>query len=78
MNSSGLSGTDLIKIRETSEDSSESYGDSEGLEEMNTLSVGKLQHDIKMLSIKVFEKDMEIKELRAESAAAKKMKFVRV
>ncbi|VDK32193.1 unnamed protein product [Taenia asiatica] len=77
MKSNCLSSTDSIKVCEISENSSETRDDSEGLEETDNLSVGKLQHDIKMLSIKVFEKDMKIKELMAESTAAKKSKFVR-
>ncbi|KAL5107263.1 hypothetical protein TcWFU_000608 [Taenia crassiceps] len=77
MESGGLSGVDSVEVCETSGESFETHDESEGTEEANTPSVGKLQHDINMLSIKVLEKDMEIKGLRAESAVAKSMKCVK-
>ncbi|EUB63900.1 Stromal membrane-associated protein [Echinococcus granulosus] len=74
VNVSRPSDTDPIEICETSKDILGTYDDSEHSERTNSSSIGKLQHDIKMLSIKVLEKDMEIKKLKTESAVMQNLK----
>uniref|UniRef100_A0A5K3FK38 GRIP domain-containing protein n=1 Tax=Mesocestoides corti TaxID=53468 RepID=A0A5K3FK38_MESCO len=46
-----------------------SYDVSDLTENSDVDSVGKLKHEIQLLSIKVFEKDIELKNMRAEAAA---------
>ncbi len=43
--------------------------DSELSEDEDVTSLGQLRHQVQMLSIKIVEKDMEIKNLKAESKA---------
>lgn len=62
------SDTDTLKIDKIVDELSENSDNLAYSEKPESISIGELQHEMKMLSIKVLEKDIEIKNLKAEAA----------
>ncbi|VDL57861.1 unnamed protein product [Hymenolepis diminuta] len=60
--------TDTLKIDKIVDELSENSDNLAYSEKPESISIGELQHEMKMLSIKVLEKDIEIKNLKAEAA----------
>ncbi|KAM3176069.1 hypothetical protein ACTXT7_007235 [Hymenolepis weldensis] len=67
MELSDSSDTDTLKIDKIVDELSENSDNLAYSEKPESVSIGKLQHEMKMLSIKVLEKDIEIRNLRAEA-----------
>lgn len=72
MESGDTSNTDDVPVDKYIEELSEIDDDKTISERSYTPSIGKLQHEIKMLSIKVLEKDMELKNLKADAFISKR------